>query len=72
MGPIAVAAYSYMALVADHPAANYEAVLQPKERAIKMENLRPVSKLEKILFPDRGLRWLYVRFFRRQRRWLVC
>ncbi len=50
LGPIAVAAYSYMSLVP---------IIQPpimkltteKERKIKMEQLRPVSKLERILFP---------------------
>ena len=45
MGPIAVAAYSYMALVP------MKLFTTKKERAIHMENLRPVSKLEKILFP---------------------
>ena len=47
LGPIAVAAYSYMALVP---------VIQPplttkKERQIVMKQLRPVSKTEKIIFP---------------------
>jgi sodium ion-translocating decarboxylase beta subunit len=46
MGPIAVAAYSYMSLVPIMKLLTTE-----KERKIKMEQLRPVSKLEKILFP---------------------
>lgn len=51
MGPIAVAAYSYMALVPIIQPPIMKALTTKKERAIKMENLRPVSKLEKILFP---------------------
>ena len=51
MGPIAVAAYSLHGAGANHPAAGYEALTTEKERKIKMEQLRPVSKLEKILFP---------------------
>ena len=51
MGPIAVAAYSYMALVPIIQPPIMKALTTKKERQIKMENLRPVSKLEKILFP---------------------
>ena len=51
MGPIAVAAYSYMALVPIIQPPVMKALTTKKERAIVMENLRPVSKLEKILFP---------------------
>ena len=51
MGPIAVAAYSYMALVPIIQPPVMKLFTTKKERAIKMENLRPVSKLEKILFP---------------------
>ena len=51
LGPIAVAAYSYMALVPIIQPPIMKALTTKKERQIKMENLRPVSKLEKILFP---------------------
>ncbi|MCI9417176.1 MAG: sodium ion-translocating decarboxylase subunit beta [Eubacterium sp.] len=51
MGPIAVAAYSYMALVPIIQPPVMKALTTKKERSIVMENLRPVSKLEKILFP---------------------
>lgn len=51
MGPIAVAAYSYMALVPIIQPPIMKLFTTKQERAIKMENLRPVSKLEKILFP---------------------
>lgn len=51
MGPIAVAAYSYMALVPIIQPPVMKALTTKKERAIVMEELRPVSKLEKILFP---------------------
>jgi len=51
MGPIAVAAYSYMALVPIIQPPIMRFLTTEKERAIKMEQLRPVSKLEKILFP---------------------
>ena len=51
MGPIAVAAYSYMALVPIIQPPVMKLLTTKKERAIVMENLRPVSKLEKILFP---------------------
>ena len=51
MGPIAVAAYSYMALVPIIQPPIMRLLTTKKERSIKMEQLRPVSKLEKILFP---------------------
>ena len=51
MGPIAVAAYSYMALVPIIQPPIMKLFTTKSERAIKMQNLRPVSKLEKILFP---------------------
>ena len=51
LGPIAVAAYSYMALVPIIQPPIMKALTTKKERKIKMEQLRPVSKLEKILFP---------------------
>lgn len=51
MGPIAVAAYSYMALVPIIQPPIMKLLTTEKERKIKMEQLRPVSKLEKILFP---------------------
>ena len=51
LGPIAVAAYSYMALVPVIQPPIMRALTTKKERAIKMSQLRPVSKTEKILFP---------------------
>ena len=51
LGPIAVAAYSYMALVPIIQPPIMKLLTTKKERKIKMEQLRPVSKLEKILFP---------------------
>ncbi len=51
LGPIAVAAYSYMALVPVIQPPFMKLLTTEKERKIKMEQLRPVSKLEKILFP---------------------
>lgn len=51
MGPIAVAAYSYMSLVPIIQPPIMKALTTKEERAIKMQQLRPVSKLEKILFP---------------------
>ena len=51
LGPIAVAAYSYMALVPIIQPPIMKALTTKKERAIKMSQLRPVSKLEKIIFP---------------------
>lgn len=51
MGPIAVAAYSYMSLVPIIQPPIMKALTTEKERKIKMEQLRPVSKLERIMFP---------------------
>ena len=51
MGPIAVAAYSYMSLVPIIQPPIMKLLTTEKERKIKMQQLRPVSKLEKILFP---------------------
>jgi len=51
LGSIAVAAYSYMALVPIIQPPIMRLLTTKKERLIKMEQLRPVSKLEKILFP---------------------
>ena len=51
MGSIAVAAYSYMSLVPIIQPPIMKLFTTEKERKIKMEQLRPVSKLEKILFP---------------------
>ena len=51
MGPIAVAAYSYMSLVPIIQPPIMKALTTEKERKIEMEQLRPVSKLERILFP---------------------
>ncbi len=48
---IAVAAYSYMALVPVIQPPIMRALTTKKERSVVMGNLRPVSKLEKILFP---------------------
>ena len=51
MGAIAVAAYSYMSLVPIIQPPIMKLLTTEEERKIKMEQLRPVSKLEKILFP---------------------
>ena len=51
LGPIAVAAYSYMSLVPIIQPPIMKLLTTKKERAIKMGQLRPVTKLEKILFP---------------------
>ena len=51
LGPIAVAAYSYMALVPIIQPPIMKMFTTEKERKIKMAQLRTVSKLEKILFP---------------------
>lgn len=51
LGPIAVAAYSYMALVPIIQPPIMKALTTKKERMIVMEQLRSVTKLEKILFP---------------------
>ena len=51
LGPIAVAAYSYMALVPVIQPPIMRALTTKKERQIRMDALRPVSKKAKILFP---------------------
>ena len=51
LGPIAVAAYSYMALVPVIQPPIMRLLTTKKERQIRMETLRPVSRTEKILFP---------------------
>lgn len=51
LGPIAVAAYSYMALVPLIQPPIMRMMTTKKEREIKMDQLRPVSKLERIVFP---------------------
>ncbi len=51
LGPIAIAAYSYMALVPMIQPPIMRALTTKKERQIKMSQLRAVSKTEKILFP---------------------
>ena len=48
---IAIAAYSYMALIPLIPPPIMRLLTTRKEREIKMEQLRPVSKTEKIIFP---------------------
>jgi len=51
LGPIAVAAYSYMALVPVIQPPFMKMFTTKQERAIEMKQLRPVSKTERILFP---------------------
>ena len=51
LGPIAVAAYSYMALVPVIQPPIMKLLTTKKERQIVMSGLRPVTKLQKILFP---------------------
>jgi oxaloacetate decarboxylase beta subunit len=51
LGPIAVAAYSYMALVPVIQPPIMKALTTKKERQIVMKALRPVSKTEKVIFP---------------------
>lgn len=51
LGPIAVAAYSYMALVPLIQPPIMRLLTTKKERAVRMEQLRPVSKRAKIVFP---------------------
>jgi len=51
LGPIAVAAYSYMALVPIIQPPIMKALTTKEQRKVKMEQLRPVSQNEKILFP---------------------
>ena len=51
LGAIAVAAYSYMALVPIIQPPIMRALTTPEERRVVMQQLRPVSKLERIFFP---------------------
>lgn len=51
LGPIAIAAYSYMALVPLIQPPIMKLLTTQKEREVVMEQLRPVSKVEKIIFP---------------------
>ena len=51
LGPIAVAAYSYMALVPVIQPPIMRLLTTKEERAIRMDNLKPVTKTQKILFP---------------------
>lgn len=51
LGPIAVAAYSYMALIPIIQPPIMRALTTKEERQIVMTQLRPVSRLEKIIFP---------------------
>ncbi len=51
LGPIAIAAYSYMALIPLIQPPIMRALTTPEERAVKMEQARNVTKAEKIIFP---------------------
>lgn len=51
LGPIAIAAYSYMALIPLIQPPIMKALTTEKMRQVKMDQARPVSKAEKILFP---------------------
>ncbi|MBO4831495.1 MAG: sodium ion-translocating decarboxylase subunit beta [Oscillospiraceae bacterium] len=51
LGPVAIAAYSYMALIPMIQPPIMRALTTKKEREVKMEQLREVSKTEKIVFP---------------------
>ncbi len=51
LGPIAISAYSYMALIPIIQPPLMKVLTTKKERQIVMEQLRPVSKVEKIIFP---------------------
>lgn len=51
LAPIAIAAYSYMALIPLIQPPIMRMLTTPKEREVKMEQLREVSKLEKVCFP---------------------
>lgn len=51
LGPIAVASYSYMALIPLIQPPIMRALIKEEDRKIKMEQLRQVSKAEKIIFP---------------------
>ncbi|MBQ8409639.1 MAG: sodium ion-translocating decarboxylase subunit beta [Clostridia bacterium] len=51
LGAVAIAAYSYMALIPMIQPPFMKALTTKKERLIKMDKLRPVSRLEKLVFP---------------------
>ena len=51
LGPIAIAAYSYMALIPIIQPPIMKLLTTKKERSVVMANLRPVSKVEKVVFP---------------------
>ena len=51
LGAIAIAAYSYMALIPMIQPPLMKLLTTKKERSVVMTNLRPVSKLEKVMFP---------------------
>jgi oxaloacetate decarboxylase beta subunit len=51
LGPIAIAAYSYMALIPMIQKPLMRALTTKKERQVKMEQARTVSKVEKVVFP---------------------
>lgn len=51
LGPIAIAAYSYMALIPLIQPPIMKLLTTEKERKVKMETLRPVSRTERIIFP---------------------
>ena len=51
LGAIAIAAYSYMALIPIIQPPFMRLLTTERERKIKMTNLRPVSKVEKVIFP---------------------
>ena len=51
LGAVAIAAYSYMALIPMIQPPFMKMLTTKKERLIKMDKLRPVSKLEKLIFP---------------------
>lgn len=51
LGPIAIAAYSYMALISSIQKPIMKLMTTKKERSVKMESLRPVSQIEKVIFP---------------------
>jgi len=55
IGPIAIAAYSYMALIPVIQPPIMRALTSRKERLIRMEDLRDVSRTEKLVFPVLGV-----------------
>ena len=55
IGPIAIAAYSYMALIPVIQPPIMRALTSRKERLIRMEDLREVSRTEKLVFPVLGV-----------------